>query len=169
MMKRFMSAALVTVIAWTSGLLGLAEAYAATLPVVIEKTGNYTVLQNSDGTRTLRIECTADELTDPAQMEAWIEQGDSWRNEGAVVAQIDAPNMRDTNGAYSEIIYVKETHKSSDFIEFLNILDSKYPQGEKIRIILDNHSAHTSKETLGFLQPKPGRFKFVLLLSMVRG
>ncbi len=41
---------------------------------------------------------------------------------------------------------VSETHKSSDFIEFLKILDKKYPSQDTIRIILDNHSAHTSKE-----------------------
>ena len=39
---------------------------------------------------------------------------------------------------------VSETHKSSDFIEFLKILDKKYPSQDTIRIILDNHSAHTS-------------------------
>ena len=46
---------------------------------------------------------------------------------------------------------VSETHKSSDFIEFLKILDKKYPSQDTIRIILDNHSAHTSKETRRFL------------------
>jgi len=56
---------------------------------------------------------------------------------------------------------VSETHKSSDFIDFLNLLDGKYPDGEKIRLILDNHSAHTSKETRAYLQTKPGRFEFV--------
>ena len=57
---------------------------------------------------------------------------------------------------------VSETHKSSDFIEFLKILDKKYPLQDTIRIILDNHSAHTSKETQRFLDTMPkGRFKFV--------
>lgn len=57
---------------------------------------------------------------------------------------------------------VSETHKSSDFIEFLKILDKKYPSQDTIRIILDNHSAHTSKETRSFLDTMPkGRFKFV--------
>lgn len=56
---------------------------------------------------------------------------------------------------------VSETHKSADFIEFLKILDSKYPKGEKIRLILDNHSAHTSKETRAFLKTMPDRFEFV--------
>lgn len=56
---------------------------------------------------------------------------------------------------------VSNTHKSSDFIEFLKILDNKYPENEKIRLILDNHSAHTSKETREYLESKPGRFELV--------
>lgn len=57
---------------------------------------------------------------------------------------------------------VSDTHKSSDFIAFLKILDKKYPSQDKIRIILDNHSAHTSKETKNFLATMPeGRFEFV--------
>ena len=70
---------------------------------------------------------------------------------------------------------VRETHKSSDFVAFLKILDSKYPKEEKIRLILDNHSAHTSKETRGFLETMPGRFEFVFTpthgswLNMIEG
>ena len=39
---------------------------------------------------------------------------------------------------------LSETHKSSDFIEFLRMLDAKYPKGEIIRLILDNHRVHKS-------------------------
>jgi transposase len=56
---------------------------------------------------------------------------------------------------------VRDSHKSSDFIDFLKILDDKYDDGLKIRIILDNHSAHTSKETMRYLASRPGRFVFV--------
>lgn len=57
---------------------------------------------------------------------------------------------------------VSSTHKSSDFIEFLKILDKKYPSQDTIRIILDNHSAHKSKETRRFLETiRDGRFEFV--------
>jgi transposase len=56
---------------------------------------------------------------------------------------------------------VRDTHKSSDFIEFLKMLDSKYPKGDKIRLVLDNHSAHISKETKKYLATIPGRFEFV--------
>ena len=70
---------------------------------------------------------------------------------------------------------VSQTHKSSDFIEFLKMLDTKYPQGDKIRLVLDNHSAHTSKETRAFLATMPGRFEFVFTpkhgswLNMIEG
>jgi len=56
---------------------------------------------------------------------------------------------------------VRNSHKSSDFIDFLKILDEKYNDSFKIRIILDNHSAHTSKETMRYLASRPGRFIFV--------
>lgn len=57
---------------------------------------------------------------------------------------------------------VSETHKSSDFVEFLKLLNAKYPEGDTIRLILDNHSAHKSKETKLFLATLPeGRFVFV--------
>ena len=57
---------------------------------------------------------------------------------------------------------ISKTHKSSDFIEFLKILDTKYPEGDTIRLILDNHSAHKSKETQQYLATLPeDRFVFV--------
>ncbi len=56
---------------------------------------------------------------------------------------------------------VSDTHKSADFIRFLKILDEKYNKDLKIRIVLDNHSAHTSKETMKYLASRPGRFEFV--------
>ena len=56
---------------------------------------------------------------------------------------------------------VGETHKSSDYVEFLKILDGKYPKGDLIRIVLDNVSVHTSAETRRYLATVPGRFEFV--------
>lgn len=70
---------------------------------------------------------------------------------------------------------VSPTHKSSDFVRFLRMLDKKYPSGDKVRLILDNHSAHTSKETQEYLNTVPGRFEFVFTpthgswLNMVEG
>ena len=56
---------------------------------------------------------------------------------------------------------VKERHRSSEFIEFLKLLDDKYEKSRKIRIILDNHSIHSSKQTKAYLATVPGRFIFV--------
>lgn len=57
---------------------------------------------------------------------------------------------------------VSETHKSSDFICLLKKLDERYPEGDVIRIICDNHSAHKSKEVKNYLATTPeGRFIFV--------
>lgn len=56
---------------------------------------------------------------------------------------------------------VSDTHKSSDFIEWLKTIDSQYPGQDTIRLVLDNHSAHTSKETQRYLASRPGRFEFV--------
>lgn len=57
---------------------------------------------------------------------------------------------------------ISKSHKSSDFIEFLKILDAKYPEGDTIQLILDNHSAHKSKETQQYLATLPeDRFVFV--------
>lgn len=73
------------------------------------------------------------------------------------------------------IPYISETHKSSDFVCFLKKLDEKYPNGDKIRLILDNHSAHTSRETQEYLNSIPGRFEFVFTpthgswLNMIEG
>jgi len=57
---------------------------------------------------------------------------------------------------------VSETHKSSDFIILLRKFDEMYPEGDVIRIICDNHSAHRSKEVQNYLATRPkGRFKSV--------
>ena len=57
---------------------------------------------------------------------------------------------------------VKDRHRSREFIEFLKILDTAYPAATAIKVILDNHSAHISRETKTWLAAQPdGRFAFV--------
>ncbi len=56
---------------------------------------------------------------------------------------------------------VRDKHRSSEFIEFLEQLDSYYPKEIKIVIVLDNLKMHTSKETQKYLQTMPQRFHFV--------
>jgi transposase len=57
---------------------------------------------------------------------------------------------------------VEDHHRSVEFIALLSDLDAKYPPECTIRIILDNHSAHISKETLAYLSLHPNRFQYVL-------
>ena len=56
---------------------------------------------------------------------------------------------------------VRESHNSKDYIEFLKLLDNKYPKEDKIRLILDNLKVHTSDETRKYLATVPGRFEFI--------
>lgn len=55
---------------------------------------------------------------------------------------------------------VADRHRSCEFVDFLKLVDGFYPKKTKLRIILDNHSAHISKETNEFLASRPGRFEF---------
>ena len=56
---------------------------------------------------------------------------------------------------------VKDRHRSREFIEFLKLLNTAYPAGTAIKVILDNHSAHISRETQAWLATQPaGRFAF---------
>lgn len=59
------------------------------------------------------------------------------------------------------IARVEERHRSREFVALLKDLDAYYPAGVMVRIILDNHSAHISKETRAYLASRPNRFKYV--------
>jgi len=57
---------------------------------------------------------------------------------------------------------VEDRHRSREFVGFLERLDAAYPADTAIKLILDNHSAHISKETKAWLATRPeGRFAFV--------
>ncbi len=56
---------------------------------------------------------------------------------------------------------VRDRHRSREFIEFLKLLDTAYPARTAIKLILDNHSAHISRETTAWLATRPAdRFEF---------
>jgi hypothetical protein len=57
---------------------------------------------------------------------------------------------------------VEERHRSLEFVALLKDLDAHYPAACTIRLILDNHSSHLSKETRAYLATRPNRFKYVL-------
>ncbi len=57
---------------------------------------------------------------------------------------------------------IEDRHRSREFGGFLKKLDNTYPAETAIKVILDNHSAHTSKETKAWVESqREGRFSFV--------
>ena len=54
-----------------------------------------------------------------------------------------------------------DRHRSREFVQFLKKIDMDYSKKTKIRIVLDNHSAHISKETREYLTSVPNRFEFI--------
>jgi transposase len=59
------------------------------------------------------------------------------------------------------IANVELRHRSVEFVALLRRLDEHYPPDAIIRVVLDNHSAHISKETMAYLASRPGRFEYV--------
>lgn len=57
--------------------------------------------------------------------------------------------------------HAEDRHRSCEFIGLLKSIDAHYPPEALIRVVLDNHSAHTSKETMAYLATRPGRFEYV--------
>lgn len=57
---------------------------------------------------------------------------------------------------------VEERHRSVEFIALLQDLDAYYPAECTLRLVMDNHSSHISKETRAYLATRPNRFKYVL-------
>ncbi|MEW6309287.1 MAG: IS630 family transposase [Bacillota bacterium] len=63
-----------------------------------------------------------------------------------------------TGHVHSQVV---NRHRSREFVPFLKRLDASYPGGIPIRILLDHHSAHLSKETRSYLATVPNRFEFI--------
>jgi len=57
---------------------------------------------------------------------------------------------------------VERRHRSREFIDLLKDLDTWYPTDCTLRVVLDNHSAHISRETRAYLATRPNRFQYVL-------
>src|SRR5207244_871483 len=69
--------------------------------------------------------------------------------------------MKEVLMVYQDVSRVEERHRSREFVALLKDLDAYYPVGVTIRVILDNHSAHISKETRAYLATRPNRFSYV--------
>lgn len=102
------------------------------------------------------IESTAPDLPPVPGKYPAMARDSEYRRHGTVslLAGIDLHNGHVTG-------IVRDRHRSREFIEFLSVLDQEYPAKWKLRIILDNHSAHISKETIQWLKKYPNRFEFI--------
>lgn len=102
------------------------------------------------------IENTAPDLPPmPGQQRQWARDHEYIRH-GTVslMAGIDLL----TGKVHGQVV---DRHRSREFIAFLKRVDQQYPSQIKIRLVLDNHSAHISKETRDYLAQIPNRFEFV--------
>lgn len=103
-----------------------------------------------------RLAITAEDLPPVPGEHATIRRDSEYKRHGmlSLLAGIDLVT--------GEVIgSVEERHRSREFINFLQKLDAHYSPELRIQIILDNHSAHISKETNAYLATRPERFELV--------
>lgn len=103
------------------------------------------------------ISNTAPDLPPVADKHAWVARDHEYKRHGtlSLLAGIDLL----TGQVHA---CVEDRHRSREFIGFLKKLDAAYPSDTSIKVILDNHSAHISKETNQWLAAqRVGRFSFV--------
>src|SRR5208337_580272 len=59
---------------------------------------------------------------------------------------------------------VEERHRSREFVDLLKQIDAAHAPATAIKLLVDNHSSHKSKETRAWLGKQPkGRFAFTFL------
>ena len=102
------------------------------------------------------IENTAPDLPPVPEKHATIGRDHEYKRHGtlSILASLD---LHDGH----VVARVEERHRSREFVALLKDLDAYYPAGVTIRVILDNHSAHISKETRAYLATRPNRFSYV--------
>ena len=59
------------------------------------------------------------------------------------------------------IANVEPKHRSREFVALLERLHRHYPAHAVIRVVLDNHFAHISRETMAYLATRPERFEYM--------
>jgi transposase len=102
------------------------------------------------------IENTAPDLPPVPGKHATVSRDHEYKRHGtlSILASLDLHNGH-------VVARVEERHRSQEFVALLKDLDAYYPAGVTIRVILDNHSAHISKETRAYLATRPNRFHYV--------
>jgi transposase len=123
---------------------------------VAEEAGSVITVSVDEKPGVQAIENTAPDLPPvPGRQKTWSRDHEYIRHGTlSILAAVDLHN--------GEVIaQVHERHRSREFIMLLKELDEHYPKECSIRVILDNHSAHISKETMAYLASRPNRFVYV--------
>jgi len=102
------------------------------------------------------IENTAPDLPPVPQKHPTVGRDHEYKRHGtlSILASLD---LHDGH----VVARVEERHRSREFVALLKDLDAYYPPEVTIRVLLDNHSAHISKETRAYLATRPNRFTYV--------
>ena len=102
------------------------------------------------------IENTAPDLPPVPQKHPTVGRDHEYKRHGtlSILASLD---LHDGH----VVARVEERHRSREFVALLKDLDAHYSPEVTIRVILDNHSAHISKETRAYLATRPNRFTYV--------
>ena len=64
---------------------------------------------------------------------------------------------------------VEDRYRSMEFIALLKKIDAHYPPEALIRVVLDNHSAYISRETVAYLSPASDALSMCIRPSMAPG
>src|ERR1700729_438796 len=118
--------------------------------------GNVAIISYDEKPGIQAIDNTAPDLPPKPGVHATFARDHEYKRHGtlSLLAGIDLL----TGKVYA---LVRDRHRSREFIEFLKLLDAAYPASTAIKLILDNHSAHISRETRAWLDTRPaGRFDF---------
>ena len=100
------------------------------------------------------------ELIHPSRVVAFFTGGWQWSTPTLKLGTLSILAALDLNDGHV-IAQVHKRHRSREFIQLLQEIDDYYPKDKTIRIILDNHSSHISKETMAYLKTRPNRFQYV--------
>ncbi|RWI44242.1 MAG: hypothetical protein EOR67_32165, partial [Mesorhizobium sp.] len=101
-------------------------------------------------------------FTRPAGHNPRRKRTQNWIETGGNVTRSDGAGPTASTWRPPEKVHalVRDRYRSRESIEFLKLLDA-YPPSTAIKLILDNHSAHISRETRTWLAAQPpGRFQF---------
>ncbi len=144
--------------AFEEGKAEVLEVYAAAemLRQIPEADRSVAVLSYDEKPGIQAIATTAPDLPPRPGRCATVQRDDEYKRLGTLTlsAAIDL-----ASGFVHHV--VTRRHRSREFIAFLERLDAHYPAGMLICLLLDNHSAHCSRETSRFLASKSGRFELV--------